>query len=122
MSVIGTFTPANDGGWTGAIRTLTIDAKIRLIPNENRDGEQSPAFHVLLGHARIGEAWNARSAGDHPRNYVRIRLDDPSLIAPLSAALFPSDDGASAQLVWSRRQNDGSVDGSSNFLRRGQHA
>ncbi len=102
MSVIGTFTPAKDGGWTGAIRTLTIDAKIRLVPNDNRDGEQSPVFHVVLGYSRIGEAWEARSKGDRPKDYVRVALDDPSLTAPLSAALFPSEDGRSAQLVWNR--------------------
>jgi uncharacterized protein (DUF736 family) len=106
MSVIGTFTPAKDGGWAGAIRTLTIDAKIRLVPNDNRDGEQSPAFHVVLGHARIGEAWDARSTGECPKPYVRVWLDDPSLIAPLNAALFPSEDGRFAQLVWGRRRKD----------------
>jgi uncharacterized protein (DUF736 family) len=106
MSVIGTFTPAKGGGWTGAIRTLTIDAKIRLVPNDNRDGDQSPAFHVVLGHARIGEAWDAPSAGDTPKGYVRVMLDDPGLITPLSAALFPSEDGVSAQLVWTRRRKN----------------
>jgi len=106
MTVIGAFTPAKDGGWTGAIRTLTIDAKIRLIPNDDRDGDGAPAFHVVLGHVRIGEAWEARSAGDRPRDYVRVRIDDPSLVAPFSAALFPSEDGASAQLVWSRQRRD----------------
>jgi uncharacterized protein (DUF736 family) len=106
MAVIGMFTPAKDGGWTGAIRTLTIDAKIWLLPNDNRDDEQSPAFHVMLGHARIGKAWEARSRGDRPKKYVRLNLDDPVLIAPLEAALFPSEDGASAKLVWSRRRRD----------------
>ena len=104
MSIIGTFTPAKDGGWTGSIHTLSIDAKVRLVPNDNRDGEAAPAFHVVFGHARIGEAWEARSAGDHPKDYLRVRLDDPSLITPLRAALFPAADGETAQLVWSRRR------------------
>jgi uncharacterized protein (DUF736 family) len=106
MVVIGMFTPAKDGGWIGSIRTLTIDAKVRLVPNDNRDGDQSPAFHVVLGHARIGKAWQARSTGDRPKEYVRVTLDGPGLIAPIDAALFPSEDGASANLVWSRRQRD----------------
>jgi uncharacterized protein (DUF736 family) len=37
MSVIGDFTPAKGGGWTGRIRTLVMDAKVRLVPNDNRD-------------------------------------------------------------------------------------
>ena len=102
MSVIGMFTPAKDGGWTGTIRTLSINAKVRLIPNDNRDGQNTPAFLVIFGHARIGEAWEARSVGENPIEYLRVRLDDASLIAPMNAALFASEDRGSAQLVWSR--------------------
>jgi uncharacterized protein (DUF736 family) len=104
MTVIGLFAAAKDGGWTGAIRTLPINAKVRLVPNDNRTGENTPAFYVVLGHARIGKAWEAKSAGDNPKDYLRIELDDPCLIAPMSAALFPSEAGQLAQLVWTRRR------------------
>lgn len=103
MSVIGTFTQVKDGGWTGSIQTLTINAKVRLIPNDNRDHENAPAFRVFVGQSRVGDAWEARSGGDKPKDYLRIRLDDPSLPEPISAALFPSEEGTEAQLVWSRR-------------------
>jgi uncharacterized protein (DUF736 family) len=103
MSVIGTFTPVKDGGWTGSIQTLTINAKVRLVPNDNRDHENAPAFRVFVGQSRVGDAWEARSGGDKPKDYLRIRLDDPSLPEPISAALFPSEEGTEAQLVWSRR-------------------
>ncbi len=103
MALIGTFTPANDGGWTGSIHTLTINAKLRFVPNDNRDNDNAPAFRVLLGQSRIGDAWKARSGGDSPKNYLRVRLDDPGLVEPISAALFPSEDGSVAQLVWSRK-------------------
>ncbi len=108
MPVIGTFKPASDGGWIGAIQTLSINAKVRLVPNDNRADAAAPAFHLIFGHTRIGEAWESRSSGEIPRDYLRVKLDDPSLIAPLNAALFPSDDGATAQLVWNRRrESDG---------------
>ncbi|MGK9232194.1 DUF736 family protein [Inquilinus limosus] len=103
MTVIGIFRPARDGGWIGSIRTLTIDAKLRLVPNDNRDSDRAPAFRVFVGPSRIGEAWEARSGGDSPRDYLRVRLDDPGLLEPLSAALFVADDRREAQLVWSRR-------------------
>lgn len=74
MSVIGTFTPAKDGGWSGSIRTLTIDAQVRLVPNDNRDNENAPVFRVFVGQSRIGDAWAARSGGDSPRDYLRVRL------------------------------------------------
>lgn len=103
MSVIGTFTPARDGGWTGYIRTLILNTKLRLVPNDNCDSDNAPAFRVLAGNSRVGDAWEARTTGDTPKPYLRLRLDDPALPAPFIAALFPADDGASAQLVWNRR-------------------
>jgi uncharacterized protein (DUF736 family) len=103
MTQIGTFSPASNGGWNGSIRTLTIDAKVRLVPNDNRENENAPAFRVLVGQTRIGDAWAARSSGDTPRDHLRVRIDDPSLYEPINAALFPSDDGGAASLVWSRR-------------------
>ncbi|NIJ41549.1 uncharacterized protein (DUF736 family) [Parvibaculum indicum] len=96
------FILAKDGGWTGSIRTLTIDAKVRLVPNDDRNGDNAPAFRALVGNARIGDAWDARTAGDNPRYYLRVRLDDPSLTAPLRLSLFPCDEGRKARLVWNR--------------------
>lgn len=100
---IGTFTLAKDGGWTGSIHTLTIDAKLRLVPNDDRTSDSAPAFRVFLGMSRIGDAWEARTSGDAPRTYWRLKLDDPSLSEPLTAALFLADDGGTAHLVWNRR-------------------
>ena len=106
MSVIGTFTPSKEGGWIGTIHTLTMNAKIRLVPNDNRDNENAPAFRVFVGKSRIGDAWEARTQGDSPKDYLRVRIDDPSLPEPLSAALFRSEDGNGAQLVWGRRRTE----------------
>jgi len=104
MSSIGSFTPAKDGGWIGSMRTLTINTKLRFVPSDNRDNDNASAFRVLIGQSRVGDAWEARSGRDTPKNYLRVRLDDPSLNEPISAALFPSDDGSTAQLVWNRRR------------------
>jgi uncharacterized protein (DUF736 family) len=104
MSTIGHFKLAKDGGWTGIIRTLTINTKVRLVPNDNRDQENAPAYRVLIGYDRIGDAWEARTTGEEPRSYLRVRFDDPALAEPISAALFFNDDGASAKLLWDRRR------------------
>jgi uncharacterized protein (DUF736 family) len=103
MAQIGSFAPASNGGWNGSIRTLTIDAKVRLVPNDNRENENAPAFRVVVGQSRVGDAWTARSSGENPRDYLKVRIDDPSLYEPINAALFPAEDGNSALLVWSRR-------------------
>lgn len=106
MSVIGTFTPIKDGGWEGTIRTLTIDVKARLIPNDNQDSERAPAFRLFAGRSELGAAWRERSGGENPRDYLSVRLDDPSLLEPISAAMFEATDGKEAQLVWSRRRTE----------------
>ncbi|MCR6632604.1 MAG: DUF736 domain-containing protein [Magnetospirillum sp.] len=103
MMIIGIFTPTKDGGWTGAIRTLTLDLKARFVPNDNKDSERAPAFRIFAGRSEIGAAWTERSGGDTPRDYLSVRLDDPALPQPVTAALFAASDGQEAQLVWSRR-------------------
>jgi uncharacterized protein (DUF736 family) len=106
MSVIGTFTPIKDGGWEGTIRTLTIDVEARLIPNDNQDSERAPAFRLFAGRSELGAAWRERSGGENPRDYLSVRLDDPSLPGPISAAMFEATDGKEAQLVWNRRRTE----------------
>lgn len=104
MSTIGHFTLAKDGGWIGIIRTLTVNAKVRLVPNDNRDHDGAPAYRLLLGHNCVGEAWEAQTRGEEPRAYLRVRFDDPALLQPISAALLPTEGGAAAKLIWNRRK------------------
>lgn len=106
MTVIGTFVPAKDGGWIGGIHTLTIKVRLRFVPNDNRENENAPAFRVFVGRSRIGDAWQARSSGEEPKDYLRVRFDDPSLPEPINAALFQSENGEKAQLVWNRKRVD----------------
>jgi uncharacterized protein (DUF736 family) len=104
MPVIGIFTPHKDGGWIGSIHTLTIDIKLRFIPNDDRDNDQSPAFHIYAGRSELGAAWRKRATGDGARDYLSVRLDDPSWPEPISAALFEVEEGKEARLIWSRRR------------------
>ena len=101
--VIGTFIPTKGGGWDGSILTLTMRAKVRLVPNDNRDNDRAPAFRVFIGKSRIGDAWTAITNNENSRNYLRVTFDGPDLREPFSAALFPSD-GREAQLVWRRQE------------------
>lgn len=106
MAIIGTFTPTRDGGWAGTIRTLTIDVKVRFVPNDNRDSERAPDFRVFAGRSELGAAWREHTSGGNPREYLRVRLDDPFLPGPLSAALFDEAGDTSAQLLWNRRKTE----------------
>jgi hypothetical protein len=88
MSIIGSFTPAKDGGWTGRIRTLVMDAKVRLVPNDNRDNESAPAFRVLIGYSasampgKHDPVTKARGSIGASRSTIRVW---PNLSAPRSS-------------------------------------
>ena len=102
MATIGTFT-RDKAGYTGAIRTLTVDITARLVPNDASKSESAPDYRVFSGQVELGVAWKQRSAGETPRDYLSVVLDDPCFAAPVRAALF--DDGkGSARLVWNRRE------------------
>jgi uncharacterized protein (DUF736 family) len=103
MAVIGTFVPTKEGGWSGHIRTLLIDLKVRLVPNDNRDNEAAPAFRVFAGESEVGAAWRKKSGGDQPRDYLSVTFQDPTLPEGISTALFESSKVGEFQLVWSRR-------------------
>jgi uncharacterized protein (DUF736 family) len=103
MSIIGTFTVTHEGGWSGTIHTLTLNTKVRFIPNDTHGNDAMPAFKIFAGRSEIGAAWRRQSSGENPRTFLSVRLDDPCLSEPLQAALFESMDGKEAQLVWRKR-------------------
>jgi len=106
MAMIGVFHLAKDGGWTGTIRTLTLDLKARFVPNDNRSNEAAPAFRVFTGDFEIGAAWRKQSVGEQARDYLSVSLDDPMLAQPISAALFEATTPNEYHLVWNRKRSE----------------
>lgn len=100
MATIGSFTVGKDG-YTGTIRTLTVNVKASFVANDRKRAEGAPDFRIYAGRAELGAAWKAKTSGDEPRDYLSVLLDDPSFPEPIRAALF-EEDGA-AFLVWNRR-------------------
>jgi len=97
MANIGTFTKTSDG-YTGVIHTLTLNLKaVQFRPTDKTDG-QGPDFRVTAGAAELGVAWKRTARNE--REYVSVKLDDPSLPRAISASLFDGEDGY--DLVWSR--------------------
>jgi uncharacterized protein (DUF736 family) len=100
MSQIGSFTRSNDGIYTGAIKTLAIDAKARLVPSDPAStSDKAPDLRVLVSGVEIGAAW--RRTSKEGRTYHSVKLDDPSFTAPIYANLFEGENGEHA-LIWSR--------------------
>jgi len=80
---IGTFTATKDG-YTGTLRTLTLNVKAKLVPNAKGDKENSPDFRLQASGHDIGAAWKKTSEAG--RDYLSVTLDDPSFAAAVYAA------------------------------------
>jgi uncharacterized protein (DUF736 family) len=100
MANIGSFKKVGSE-FQGEIVTLSVQAKaVRIVPEENRTNEDAPSYRVFVGRAEIGAAWSKRSA--EGRDYLSVKLDDPSFTAPIYANLFYDADGETFNLIWSR--------------------
>ena len=98
MAIIGNFSTTSNL-ISGAVRTLTVSMKARLVPIE-RTSRDAPDFRVMAGMAEVGAGWNATSTDGEP--YISVKLDDPSFNAPINAALWPSQTDGDYDLVWNR--------------------
>ena len=98
MATIGTFTKQADGSYAGAIKTLTLNVKAAQLRLNEKADERAPAFRIFTGATEFGAAWKKTSREN--RDYLSVKLDDPSFPAPIFASLVEADDGYS--LIWSR--------------------
>jgi uncharacterized protein (DUF736 family) len=100
MATIGTFKKSGTE-LQGEIVTLSVQAKgVRIVPEENRANDNAPSHRVYVGRAEIGAAWSKRS--NEGRDYLSVKLDDPSFNAPIYANLFDDEDAETYTLIWSR--------------------
>ncbi len=100
MSAIGAFTKGNDG-FTGEIKTLNIKVKAKLVPSD-KSSDKAPDYRALVGATEFGAGWKKVSA--EGRDYVSVKLDDPSWPAPIFGSLVESEDEPGVHyLFWSRR-------------------
>jgi uncharacterized protein (DUF736 family) len=107
MATIGTFKKTGNNEFTGEIVTLSVQAKnVRIVPETSRSGENAPSHRVYVGRVEIGAAWSKRS--NEGRDYLGLKLDDPSFNAPIFANLFDDENGEGYSLIWSRPSRRGS--------------
>ena len=100
MANIGSFKKSGSE-FQGEIVTLSVQTKnVRIVPETNRANDNAPSHRVYVGRAEIGAAWSKRS--NEGRDYLSVKLDDPSFTAPIYANLFDDEDGEVYNLIWSR--------------------
>ena len=101
MATIGTFHKGEDGNYAGSIKTLTLNVKAAQLRKAEKDNDKAPDFRIFAGQTEFGAAWKKTSREN--RDYLSVKLDDPSFPAPIYASLVDAEDGY--VLIWSRRRN-----------------
>jgi uncharacterized protein (DUF736 family) len=100
MANIGTFKKSGQE-FQGEIVTLSLQTRgVRIVPDTDRTSDNAPSHRVYVGRAEIGAAWSKRST--EGRDYLSVKLDDPSFNAPIYANLFDDEDAETFILIWSR--------------------
>ena len=104
MPVIGTFTAVRDG-YAGTIRTLTLNARVDVVANDDKEGDKAPDFRILAGGNEIGVGWRRTKQGTEETS-LRVKLDDPALPQPIWGALLEATEDGIVRLVWRRDKRD----------------
>ena len=102
MATIGTFT-ASDNGYTGSIKTLTLNIKTKFVASE-KDNDKAPDYRIYASTTELGAAW--KKISNAGRDYLSVKLDDPSFPAPIFASLVAVEGKDDFALIWSRRNAD----------------
>ena len=103
MATIGTFHKQDDGSYTGAIKTLSLNVKAAQFRSSDKENDRAPDFRIFAGQTEFGAAWKKTSREN--RDYLSVKLDDPSFPAPIYASLVDAPDGENGSgysLIWSR--------------------
>lgn len=100
MAIIGTFQKTADK-FTGQIATLTMKAKVDLVPTDAQGDDKAPQYRVLAGKTEVGAAW-VKTSERSGKTYLSVKLDDPSFAAPIFAAIHEQESGGHV-MVWNRR-------------------
>jgi uncharacterized protein (DUF736 family) len=101
MATIGTFHKQADGSYAGSIKTLTLNVKQAQFRATEGESDKAPDFRIFSGQTEFGAAWKKTSRDN--RDYLSVKLDDPSFPAPIYASLVDAEDGYS--LIWSRARS-----------------
>jgi uncharacterized protein (DUF736 family) len=104
MATIGTFTRSASNNFSGAVKTLSINAKVTIKPAD-KASDKAPDYRIFAGaNVEFGAAWKKTSG--EGREYLSVKLDDPSFPAPIYATLVEGEEPGSYNLIWSRRNGD----------------
>jgi uncharacterized protein (DUF736 family) len=104
MAIIGTFTKSSDGStFVGTVKTVALNVKAKMASAE-KDNDKAPDYRIYAGATELGAAW--RKTSNAGREYLSVKLDDPTFPAPIFASLVAVEGKEEFVLIWSRRSAD----------------
>ncbi len=104
MPAIGYVNKLDDGSYRGTLRTLSISAALKIMPNkEKKPDSDQPDFRVYANGAEIGGAW-IRQGKETGADYVSVSISAPEfgprkLFANLGRAAGSESDDEFA-VIW----------------------
>jgi uncharacterized protein (DUF736 family) len=106
MANIGTFKKMDNGEYQGDIVTLSLQARgVRIVPEPDRTNDKAPTHRVFIGRVEVGAGWT-KTAAQSSREYLSLKLDDPSFRDAIFANLTQDgDEGDTFSLIWSRQRS-----------------
>ncbi len=99
MAIIGTFTKADNGNFNGTITTAFLKLKTVIRPIES-ENDKAPDYRVTVGSFEFGAGWKKTSR--EQRDYLSVKLDDPTFPDPIYAMLVETDTAGEYALIWTR--------------------
>lgn len=100
MAIIGAFAKQQDGSFRGYVKTLTLTLEGLIMRPSDRETDKAPDYRIFAARIEVGAAWKKVSRDN--RDYLSVKLDDPSFPSAIYASLVDADEGYS--LVWSRHR------------------
>lgn len=103
MIAIGFVEKQSDGVFRGQLKTVSIQAEIEIVLNDQKSSATQPDYRVLTGDIEIGAGW-LKTASSSGKDYVSLSLTAPEfgtsrLYANLGQAAG-SDDRDVFAIIW----------------------
>src|SRR6266581_7294250 len=104
---IGTFTKKDDGRFIGRIESAfpNISCDAIFQPVAKKPNDNAPDYRLFRGKAELGAAW-IKKHDNVEGNYLSVKIDGPSLDAPINCALFKNLEDETYNLVWERPEKE----------------